>query len=679
MLAHENTRTSDVMAPSHGSRNSTLTDFEFDDDPLMSPRPVNNNYASRFRNPSVQKNYEQEKDLDYAIDTSALHNALPEFSDGQSVEGEEYDEEDISIEIGRGRKTHYRMDDSRDSLMSLDDSRLTASLVDGRDELRQSKTAASKSALRSVSNRSALRKADTLRKDAQIRRASLLAQKEGLEPRLPKARSTSDGALQSQRQQRRTLTDMHAKVSEVYDGSYLGDERPSSPHVTTRNTRFGTAKTYDKEKIDRAVRRAAKGYVEESVESDSRRQQRNNTESFLLPDVENLSELVSGIYQDGIPINARQTRPRTTRFTSPPAVEIPEEETEQHVRFDGVPIPEDEKAIFNSLRLLQRKVSALEKDNADVEGKLDELRQENTILRAEQLRRQRRVSGDEEEFARGGAATLAVERNRLEAANLALREQLEAANRKLSDNESSVERVKQERNSVVNQLGTVYLSCQELKSENEALQQENDELKVQLAILMSGKRKSQQDGASHANEQTRTKRNIPESRPEPDDVQQTSRERAGKPTTDNPTLDERAQELLSQTKDNNYDALFSLGLPSRRTEPKELKEQGILKKESKSDKKQPNIRKQRSKRAIIDLEDGTEFETTMDTREIQTQTVSQDLTYLSFVDVSDNHLGVVCIATNSSSESRDCTTSEDPRGGAHCTKESPFAWGLRAG
>ena len=668
-----------MMAPSHGSKNSTLTDFEFDDDPHMSPRPVNNNYASRFRNPRAQKNYEQEDDLDYAINTSALHNALPEFSDGRSVE-EEDDEEDISIEIGRGRKTSYRMDDSRDSLLSLDDSRLTASLVDGRDELRQSKTGASKSTLRNISNRSALRKGDALRKDAQIRRASLLAQKEGLDTRLPKARRTSDGALQPQRQQRRTLADMHAKVSEVYDGSYLGDERPSSPHVTTRNTRFGTAKAFDQENISRAVRRAA-GYVEESVEYGSRRQQRNNTESFLLPDVENLSELVSGIYQDGIPVNARQTRPRTTRFTSPPAVEIPEDETEQHVRFDGVPIPEDEKAIFNSLRLLQRKVSALEKDNADVEGKLEELRQENTILRAEQLRRQRRVSGgDEEEVARGGAATLAVERNRLEAANLALREQLEAANCKVSDHESSVERMKQERNSVVNELGTVYLSCQELKSENEALQQENDELKVQLAILMSGKRKTQRDDGGQAKEQTRTKRSITETRPEfVDDMQQTSRDRPQKPTADMPTLDERAQELLNQTKDNNYHALFSLGLPARRAEPKEPKEQGILKKDSKSDRKQPNIRKQRSKRPIIDLEDGTEYETTMDTREIQTQTVSQDLTYLSFVDVSGKSLGVLYVATDNSPESRDCTAPQDARGGAYRKKKSSLAWRVRAG
>lgn len=654
MYSHENTQTSDVMAPSHASRNSTLTDFEFDDDALLSPRPSNNQYSNSYGRFRAQNNYKQADDeLDYAIDTSALHTALPDFSDGRSggeydqeEEEEEEDDDEISIEIGRGRKTDYRLDDSRDSLLSLDDSRLTASIMDGRDDPHQNTAAAAtNSALRNISNRSAQRKGDTLRKDAQIRRASLVAQKDSMDPKVAKTRATSGGAQHTQRQQRRTLADMHAKVSEVYDGSYLSDERPPRAHVTARNTRFGNAKSSDQEKIARAVRRAAKGYVEEGVEYAAKRQYRNNnTESFLLPDVENLSELVSGIYQDGIPMNDRQTRPRATRFTSPPAVEIPEEYSEQHARFNAVPIPDDEKAIFNSLRLLQKKVSALEKDNADVEGKMGELRQENTILRAEQLRRQRRVSGGDEEVARGGAATLAVERNRLEAANLALREQLETANRKLSDHESSVQRVKDERNSVVNQLGTVYLGCQGLKSENGALQEENDELKVQLAIMISGKRtaekKAQQDADSHPQEHMRMKRGVREAPAEADDDTRHSNHKhhkhVGKVTAaqDMPTLDERARELLNKTKDDNYDALFSLGLPSRRaTEPKEP---GILKKQSKSAEKKPNTSKHRSKRAVIDMEDGTEFETTMDTREMQTRTVTQDLTYLSFVDVSDN-------------------------------------------
>ncbi|KAL1959693.1 hypothetical protein VTO42DRAFT_1279 [Malbranchea cinnamomea] len=625
------------MAPSHASRNSTLTDLELDQDTQLSPKNLKNKYSK----PKTQKDEGGgEEDLDYAIDTSALHNALPDFSDGRRTDDEEADEDDISIEIGRGRKAEYRLDDSRDSILSLNDSRLTGSITDGAISIRKNTGAGSRTALRDVSNsnRSSIRRGDVLRKDAQIRRASLVAQKESMDLKPTKTRNLQ----QEQRQQRRTLSDMHAKVSEVYDGSYLSDERPPIAHMTTRNTRFGNPKLYDQDKITRAVRKASRGYIDEGVELSSKRQQKNNTESFLLPDVENLSELVSGIYQDGVPMNARQSRPRATRFTSPPAFEIPEQQTEQHVRLDAIHIPDDEKAIFNSLRMLQRKVSALEKDNADVEARLEELRQENTILRAEQLRRQK-SGGDEDGIARGGAATLAVERNRLEAANLALQNQLEVAKRKLADRESSVQRVKEERNSVVNQLGSVYASFQELKADNEKLRQENDELKVQLAMLtgtpQNGKaeRKTQDSSPRHSREPTRTKRNVADTCvSEPVEGVEVNRRRGdGKPPAhDALTLDQRARELINQVQDDNCDALFSLGLPTRR--PSEANDQSNVKTQGNfNEKKQPNTAKQRAKKAVIDHhrnDDHSEFDVTMDTRDIQTRTITRDLTYLSFVD-----------------------------------------------
>lgn len=637
MSFRESTRTSDVLAASNASRNnSTHSDRDRGNHASFPMQQSNNRRPAPQRKMARQKTFgHPEEDLDYAIDTSALHKALPEFSDGRSngeeeeeeEEDDDYDdeedEEDMSIEIGRGRKTEYRRDDSRDSFMSLDDSRNSASPAGTKHEPRQS-TYSARPALQNISNRRNSRSGDDLRKNAQIRRASQVSQKENVDPGAgAKSRNNNNNRSataqqQGHKQRRRTLSDMHAKVAETYDGSYLGDERPSKTHMTAKNTRFGYSKPYDQNKIADAVNRASSGeYAEGSNVRPTRRQPKNNTwtdhESFDLPDVENLSELVSGIYHDGAAQTARQTRPRTTRFTSPPAVGGSEQpQQDEHVHFDGVPIPDDEKAIFGSLRLLQRKVSSLEKDNVDAEAKLEQLREENTVLRAEQSRWQNtksRVSGRDEdgEGARGGAATLAVEKNRLEAANTALQDQVETARRKLSGHESSVQHAKHERNSLVNQLGTAYMGYQELKTDNEALRHENEELKAHLTELTTGVPATT---TKHSNaEQTRTK---------PDDGHHTGPQMA----------DQRRRE-----KDDKDDALFSLDLPSRR--PSETKERKTQKSHSKSaaERKLPNTSRQRSRKFAENNDGGAEFETTtIDTRGSRGHT--KDLTYLSFIDVS---------------------------------------------
>lgn len=292
-------------------------------------------------------------------------------------------------------------------------------------------------ALRTISNRTALRNQDGLRKDAQIRRASHMSQKENLDPKGLKVRNNKQGTQgrHSSSAQRRTFSDMHAKVGETYDGSYLSDERPPSVITTSKNTRFGNTKA-QKQGLDiaRAVSNAAgrphdnsNGNNDNTVDSAEAKQveatdtinslrENTNHESFILPDMPNLSELVSGIYQEEVPVRPRQNRSRTTRFASPPAVTMSEPHS-THVPLDAIPIPEDEKAIFASLKLLQEKVSTLEKENLKAERRLGELQEENQLLRADKSTR--RTSEDrkvrmyktaEEESGRG-AATLAVERN----------------------------------------------------------------------------------------------------------------------------------------------------------------------------------------------------------------------------------------------------------------------------
>jgi hypothetical protein len=114
-------------------------------------------------------------------------------------------------------------------------------------------------------------------------------------------------------------------------------------------------------------------------------------QSFMLPDLPNLTELVSGVFQDGTPVFSRNTRARS-RFTNPlnpsrgPARQL------NHTPIDSVPIPSDEKAIFASLQLLKEKVAQLEQEKAESEKKIEEQEIQIIELRAaneaqEKLRR----------------------------------------------------------------------------------------------------------------------------------------------------------------------------------------------------------------------------------------------------------------------------------------------------
>lgn len=401
-----------------------MSDFDPDYDALSSPRHARNgNYGHSMRNADANQ------DLDYAIDTSVLQKAFPDFSDPSSSDDDDVEEEDddMSIEVGRGgRRISLREDDSIQSTMSFDANDYPepqAVKTDSRPQPNQ------RSALRNISSHR-VSGGDSLRKHAQIRRASLVAQKENIDPKEAKARGIiTAGARQSSANQRRTLAEMHAKASETYDGSYISDERPASATLPTRNTRFGRAGN-----VAHAVNAAAGGAYINGGNRDSRtaargvRQQpsititsdlladNTNHGSFILPDVANLSELISDTYEAGVPKKQRYVRPRTTRFASPPAAAT-ESKPDDYPIFDGVTIPEDEKAIFGALKLLQAKIESLERDNDEAEGRAQALEHENVALKSEKNRhskvasgKQRAYRGEMDRFDRG-AASLAVEKN----------------------------------------------------------------------------------------------------------------------------------------------------------------------------------------------------------------------------------------------------------------------------
>lgn len=369
----------------------TMSDFDPEHEALASTREFN-----------------MEDEPDFVINTSTIDRAFPDFSqlpasDEDEVQAEEeFSDHSLSMEMGRGAGKPRRVDDSRDSIMSFENSVRSSSPA-----VRVEYPTPQKQPVRSTTRRAV---SENLRKDAQLRRATQ-AQKEAMSPQPSKP----------QRDQRRSLSDMHAKVRESYDGSFLGDERPVQAPVNSRSTRF--ANQNHSQVIADAVERASRdAYAKEMRKSSGNSNagtprktsstkshiNHNNPmgdtmtrNSFLLPDLPNISELVSGVYEDGTPVFPRQSKLRSTRFVSPPHDATDVSLTREHMPLDAVPIPDDEKALFVNLRLLQDKVAELQMFKSDAERRMENYRAENASLKAGRSRRSDKYEGDEGDNKKG--------------------------------------------------------------------------------------------------------------------------------------------------------------------------------------------------------------------------------------------------------------------------------------
>ncbi|CEJ55578.1 hypothetical protein PMG11_01829 [Penicillium brasilianum] len=617
----------------------TVSDFDPEHEALASTREFGSPQL-----PNMRRSHEEEDEPDFVINTSTLERAFPEFSQLPTSEEEDNegdqprnldrdtmsDVSELSMEMGRGPsgKPSRRLDDSRDSVMSFQNSiRSSSPAVRVDYPTPQKQPAARTTARRAVS--------ENLRKDAQLRRATQ-AQKETMSPQV---------SGKSQRDQRRTLSEMHAKVRDNYDGSFIGDERPAPVPTNTRSTRFGNLN--NSQEIADAVERASReAYAKEMRKANGggtpRKTSNNHTntmgdtmthQSFLLPDLPNISELVSGVYEDGTPVFPRQHKMRSTRFVSPPHDATDVSFSREHMPLDAVPIPEDEKALFVSLRLLQDKVAELEMYKSDAERRIENYREENAVLKAGRSRNAEKYAMEDADYKKGSKRHHS-EIQKLEAANIALQNQLDIADRKSQVQEAAVKRLNHERESAISQLGVAYLETRELKAENDQLREENANLRSQLARV-SGKSRDQ--------EVSETDSSISGSDPDDSNVYSTDVSRSTRNLTSKSSRnnlkskhqdDSRAKistqvdkEISRLEKERAEEALFSIDMPtSKRTSASKSGKSG--RSESKGSRKQPNTSKQRVKRVILeDISSAVES-----TEQTKGSTEVEDLTLLSVID-----------------------------------------------
>ncbi|KAK8196099.1 hypothetical protein M8818_007252 [Zalaria obscura] len=409
------------------------------------------------------------------IDTSYVRDGFPDFTSHSPSE--------LSIEVGRGVKTNgtprrrgVMEDVSENPVLSMGNDSLYE--ITGTPPVRP----------RLGSRKSDSANRGDLRRQASTRQA--MQQDE--------ATKTSDIIPTKTRSQRRTVSGIHAKLNAASDDSFDEGRPQATVTMSTRNTRFGkrqvSAQAFPTrftagQGLDMAQKTPQRSTTAPNFNSAQYTGNRTQ-QSFILPDLPDITELVSGVRKDGTPVFQRTSKP-SSRFASgsyrPSSNNGP-----SHAKIQSIPIPDEEKAIFASLQLLKEKVTQLEQDKEEAERRIEDYDNEVIELRSalEMEQKSRRGGSPSNDRGATGPENWRMERTRMQANIKALQDRLDRTDRKLAVSDIAVKRITQERDSLATQLGVAYYNAEEanvvdeeLNIENERLHEENEELKAESEAL----------------------------------------------------------------------------------------------------------------------------------------------------------------------------------------------------
>lgn len=334
-------------------------------------------------------------DTGFQINTSALRRAFPDFSQTGSSEEE-------SIELGRGLK------DNNGPLSEDTTEPLPFSFGNGTN-YRLMATPPVRP--RKTMSRSNLAKAAAQTTDDKENDDPIKETKTG-------SGSSGKGSIDS----RRTLVDKHATV-ESDDSVVVHEAKPRSTRFADARGKGSTATVPTNQPLEQI-------YQNGSV---------NGTyQSFALPDLPNITELVSGGRTDGTPLFNRSVK--RSRFNTPSQARHVSSAKPIHAAVSAVPIPAEVNALYVSLQLLQEKVTSLENDKERSE-------QQAQDLEMELLQMKSRVETYERAQPVLSGLPAATEDSRT------LQQRLEKANRKINKSEAKVSALSRDCNSLRQQLG----------------------------------------------------------------------------------------------------------------------------------------------------------------------------------------------------------------------------------
>lgn len=249
----------------------------------------------------------------------------------------------------------------------------------------------------------------SLRRDAQIRRAS----RNDLDTASPRPASKRNSpALPAKENKRNSLSHFHAKLSED-ESSFMQDRPPTLTVNSTKNTRWGNRSRQTSLQMD--------GIVEEAGRANATPRSRPSTaqnatgQSFILPDLPNLTELVSGVFGDGTPVFSKSVTAKS-RFAAPPGGG----RRPNHIPIDSVPIPDEEKAIFSALQQLQDKVAQIEAERSEQDRRIEEQDLELIELRSSAQAYEKARRSDSANDSDAGKGHWKVEKTRKSEAHLTI-------------------------------------------------------------------------------------------------------------------------------------------------------------------------------------------------------------------------------------------------------------------
>lgn len=373
---------------------------------------------------------------------------------------------DMSIELGRGVKRGARdekEDVSSNAIFTLGD--------DSQYELAGTPP---------IKSRGAARKNEgVLRREASVRRAAETAK-------------ANEGAKRTTSQAQKGLarlaeaTGRNAKHGDEH--SWGVDDSVRAPMiVNSKNTRFTRSRQTSAAfpSGQNTPPRNTSGSGNPAVRSAT-----HTANSFMLPDLTDIHELVGGSRKEDATPMANRNNPSNSgsRFTPSADYRMPSRGNpdRDHIQIESAPIPEDEKRIYASLQILQDKVVQLEQEKSAADKRVEDFEVEIIQLRSqldreEQLRRPDSALGSESESEK---EKWRMERTRLQASVMALQQRLERSERKVSMSDVTVKRVTKERDELITRIGVTFYNIEEVKAENEELREDRAKVLEQNGDLM---------------------------------------------------------------------------------------------------------------------------------------------------------------------------------------------------
>jgi len=321
-----------------------------------------------------------------------LHRAFPDFSQYGSSEED-------SIEVGRGLNHSYknRLEDvsedvTKDYPFSLHDEHFQITGTPPFDK-RVSIDLSGKQS--------------TTKKEQYGKRLS--SHKENLDPLAKFTDYVSGDSSKGSHNPRQPRVDSDDSQSQI-------GNRPTLVNHSIKSTRFSNSKIKDDSKIlqnnkheaslvDNKKLRQSQANTNQPQHTpmmDARVSMGNATnQSFLLPDMPDITALMTGLRGDATPLFPRSAKPKS-RFAMPPQRVTEKRRPSSHAALNNVPAVAEDRALYLSLQLLQEKVLRLESDNANAEKKIEDYEVEvsdlqSKIAELEMLRHHDSGLGSDEE------------------------------------------------------------------------------------------------------------------------------------------------------------------------------------------------------------------------------------------------------------------------------------------